>query len=225
MTERLKKESFVQRYLDPASRLGEILFGLIMVLSITLTAGINIADGKEGVRQLLVAAIGCNVAWGIIDGIMYVMNCLAERSGRFRLARLVQGAPNSTTALGLVREAIEADFADVAAVTDRENFYQAIVHHVAHARITKNHINREDVYGGIACFWLVFVSCLPAALPFLIFSQPTLALRVSNFLLIAMLFLVGQKWAEYADTNRLLAGLTMVVIGLALVGVAILLGG
>ena len=29
---------FVPKYLDPASRLGEILFGLIMILTVTLTA-------------------------------------------------------------------------------------------------------------------------------------------------------------------------------------------
>ena len=40
-----------------------------------------------------------------------------------------------------------------------------------------------------------------------------------------MLFVIGQKWAQYARVNRLAAGLAMVVIGLALVGVAILLGG
>ena len=77
-----QKERFVHRHLDPASRMGEILFGLIMVLSITLTAGLNVADGKAGVRQLLIAALGCNLAWGFIDGIMYVMNCMAERSVR-----------------------------------------------------------------------------------------------------------------------------------------------
>jgi hypothetical protein len=55
---------FVPRYLDPASRLGEVLFGLVMVLTITLTAGLTVAEGKEGVRQLLLVAIGCNVAWG-----------------------------------------------------------------------------------------------------------------------------------------------------------------
>jgi hypothetical protein len=54
---------FVPRYLDPASRLGEVLFGLIMVLTMTLTAGLTVAEGTEGVRQLLLAAIGCNVAW------------------------------------------------------------------------------------------------------------------------------------------------------------------
>ena len=33
-------------------------------------------------RQLLAAAIGCNLAWGIIDAVMYVMNCITERSGK-----------------------------------------------------------------------------------------------------------------------------------------------
>ena len=45
---------FVPRYLDPASRLGEILFGLIMVLTVTLTAGLTVDEGRAGVRQLLV---------------------------------------------------------------------------------------------------------------------------------------------------------------------------
>ena len=51
------------------------------------------------------------------------------------------------------------------------------------------------------------------------------ASRIGETLFGLMLFIVGQRWALYANTNRLVAGLAMVVIGLALVGVAILLGG
>ena len=71
-----KMKSFVPKYLDPASRLGEILFGLIIVLTVTLSAGLTADEGRAGVRQLLAAAIGCNLAWGIIDAVMYVMNCI-----------------------------------------------------------------------------------------------------------------------------------------------------
>ncbi len=81
---------------------------------------------------------------------------------------------------------------------------------------------------GEVLFGLIMVlsaTCLPAAVPFLLLSEPTHALRASNFLLIAMLFVVGHMWAQYAHTNRLLAGLVMVAIGLALVGAAVLLGG
>jgi len=49
---------FTERHLDPGSRLAEFLFGLIMVLTVTLAAGFNAAEGRRGVRQLLLAAIG-----------------------------------------------------------------------------------------------------------------------------------------------------------------------
>ena len=97
------KESFTHKYLNPASRLGEVLFGLIMVLTATLTAGLTVAEGKAGVRQLLLAALGCNIAWGIIDAIMYVMNCMTERSGKLRLLQEIQRAPDPSAALHIIR--------------------------------------------------------------------------------------------------------------------------
>jgi hypothetical protein len=39
---------FTERHLDPGSRLGEILFGLIMVLTVTLAAGFSVAEGRRG---------------------------------------------------------------------------------------------------------------------------------------------------------------------------------
>jgi VIT1/CCC1 family predicted Fe2+/Mn2+ transporter len=217
---------FVSRYLDPASRLGEILFGLIMVLTVTLTAGLTVAEGREGVRQLLLAAVGCNVAWGIIDAVMYIMNCITVRSGKLRLVGAVQRAGDEQAALALIQDEIEPELQELLTPAAAEAFNRSILKHIAPVRVTtKTTLTKDDIYGAVACFWLVFVSCLPAALPFLIFSQPHFALRVSNFLLIVLLFLVGQKWAEYAGVNRLAAGFAMVAIGLVLVGVAILLGG
>ena len=220
-----RSESFVHRHLDPASRMGEILFGLIMVLSITLTAGLTVAEGPEGVRQLLIAALGCNLAWGFIDGIMYVMNCMAERSVRSRLIRAIQAAPSEDVALDMIRSELEPELDSLAGPQDRQTFYRATLKHLARGGILKTTLEKSDLYGGLACFWLVFISCLPVVAPFLIFSEPTRALRVSNFILLALLFAVGYKWAAYANANRLLVGLAMVVIGLALVGVAVLLEG
>jgi hypothetical protein len=225
MTAQRKKWSFVQRHLDPASRLGEVLFGLIMVLTVTLTAGLNVHSGKAGVRQLLHAAIGCNLAWGIIDAVMYIMNCLTVRSGKWRLVRAVQNAPDPEGALQAIRQELEPQLAPISGSQEREALYRSISQQLAHMKPRRSQVTREDVYGAIACFLLVVISCLPAGVPFLIFSHPTRALRVSNLLLIGMLFFVGHKWAQYAHTNRLLTGLAMVAIGLVLVGVAILLGG
>jgi|SRR5262245_47958225 len=220
-----KKERFVVRHLDPASRMGEILFGLIMVLSMTLTAGLTVAEGREGVRQLLVAALGCNIAWGIIDGIMYVMNCMAERSLRARIVQAIQSAPDSSAAIEIIRDRIEPELEALAGPEHREGLYRAIFKHLSQGTSPRTTVEKSDLYGGLACFCLVFASCVPAAAPFLIFSNPIRALRVSNFLLIAMLFAVGYKWADYTNASRLGVGLALVTIGLLLVGVAVLLGG
>ena len=98
---------FTERHLDPASRLGEILFGLIMVLTVTLTAGFNVADGKRGVRQLLPAAFGANIAWGIIDAAMYIMNAMVVRRGKIRLVEAVQGISDQARALNLIKDRVE----------------------------------------------------------------------------------------------------------------------
>ncbi len=219
------KKNFVHKYLDPASRLGEVLFGLIMVLTVTLTAELAAAHGRAAARELLLAAVGCNIAWGIIDAIMYVMNCMTMRSGRVRLLRAVQRAQDADAALAKIRDKIEPELELLAAPEDREAIYRFMLKFLRHAKESKISVVREDVYGGLVCFWLVFLSCLPAAVPFLIFSDAMRALRVSNGLLLLMLFVVGLKWAQYVGANRLLTGLVMVAIGLALVGIAVLLGG
>jgi len=217
---------FTERYLDPASRLGEILFGLIMVLTVTLTAGFAVAEGKRGVHQLLVAAVGSNVAWGIIDAAMYLMNSMVVRKGKMRLVEAVQRAPDPEMALVLIQDRVEPELQELLGPEKAEAFSRSVLKHIVGAQIAERRIlTKEDLYGALASFWLVFVSCLPATIPFLIFHEPQVALRVSNFLLIAGLFYVGQKWAAYAGKNRMAVGSAMVAVGLALVGVAILLGG
>src|SRR5213076_2072445 len=67
-----------RRVLEPIDRVSEVLFGLIMVL--TFTGSLSVAEaGREDVRTMLIGALGCNLAWGIIDGIVYLMGCLAEK--------------------------------------------------------------------------------------------------------------------------------------------------
>src|SRR5215470_10171812 len=103
MTTEPRRERFVDKYLDPGSRLGEILFGLIMVLGVTLTAGLTAPEGDEGVRQLLLAAVGCNLAWAIIDAVMYVLNSMTARAEKARLIQAVQSAPHEGAALAFIR--------------------------------------------------------------------------------------------------------------------------
>ena len=74
-------------------------------------------------------------------------------------------------------------------------------------------------------FGLVMVSCIPAAIPFMLIDDARLALRVSNAVLVALLFFTGYWWARYTVGKPWRAGLAFLVIGIALVAAAIALGG
>ena len=108
---------------------------------------------------------------------------------------------------------------------ERAALVRSIHQHLVQPGPARPVLTREDLFGAVACFWLVLVSCFPAALPFFIFDNPITALRVSNGLLLLLLFLVGYKWARHVGTNPWLAGGGLLAIGLILVGIAVLLGG
>jgi VIT1/CCC1 family predicted Fe2+/Mn2+ transporter len=87
----------------------------------------------------------------------------------------------------------------------------------------RTQIEKEDIFGAIASFWLVFIATIPAVIPFFFIADFHRALRVSNGLLVALLFVAGFTWAKYANSNRWAAGLFMMGLGLALVIIAIAL--
>jgi hypothetical protein len=56
--------------LDPLERISEVLFGVIMALTFTCTLGVATADDIQ-VKTMLIGALGCNLAWGVIDAGVY----------------------------------------------------------------------------------------------------------------------------------------------------------
>jgi hypothetical protein len=71
----------------------------------------------------------------------------------------------------------------------------------------------------------VVVTSIPAAIPFLLFDDARLALRVSNGILLSLLFVSGYLWARYTLSRPWLVGVCFLLGGVALVVVAIALGG
>jgi hypothetical protein len=220
------RTSFVNKYLDQGASLGEVLFGLIMTLTFTLGAGLTIQEeGAEGARELLIATVGCNIAWGVIDGIFYVLGQLFERGRRRRVVQLVRGATRDTDAAALVAGELDDVIEKVMTPDERQRLYGRIVAQVRSGEIPPNPITRDDVMGGIASFWLVFFASLPAAIPFLFIDDARLALRVSNAVLLALLFFAGFHWARYTTARPVVTGLVFLVFGAALVAMTIALGG
>ena len=213
-------------YLKPSESLTEIVAGLIMVLTFTLAASVLSGGGQDGARAALLGAIGCNAAWGIIDGVLYMMNSTFDRNRRIRFARAIASAPDEAAALAAIRNELDPHLGSVTGVEDREQLYRSIRNSLAHGQLPqRTGLLRDDVMGAISIFCIALVAALPAVLPLLLIDQPWLALRVSNLLVVGLMFVVGYHWAKYVDANRWLAGLGLLGLGLALVAVAILLGG
>ena len=74
--------------LDPVYRASEVIFGVLMAMS--FIGSISVAsDGREEIRTLLVAALGCNLAWGLVDGVMHLVSTKTQqRRNRALMARL-----------------------------------------------------------------------------------------------------------------------------------------
>ena len=226
MTAARRKKRFVERYLDPSDRLEEVLCGLIMVLDFTLIAGFTAGTGEQAVRHLLIAALGCNVAWGVIDGALYIMGSLTQRRQRRQFLQRLRNATCDSDAFSALSGQLDPLLEPTTSLEDRGRICQVLLPVMAQIRLPETDITKEDLLGSTAIFWIDFTAVFPAAIPFLIIRHdPRFALRVSNALMLALLFATGFMWGRYNRVSPYLTGLFTMLIGLALVGVAIALGG
>ncbi len=211
-----------KRVLEPYDRVSEVLFGLIMVL--TFTGSLSVANtGREDVNVMLIGALGCNIAWGIIDGVLYLMGCLAEKGTGLRALRAVRNTTDPTKA----REIIAASIPSVIAAVMKPDEFEAI-----HRRIAglpeppeRSRIRKGDWLGAVGVFGLVVLSTFPVAIPFLFIEKVAFAMRVSNGIAIVMLFATGYAFGRIIGRNPLRIGLAMVALGALLVLLTIALGG
>ena len=214
------KERRSERLLDPISRVSEILFGLIMVL--TFTSAISAAtDGREEIRTLLFGAIACNLAWGIVDAVMHLMSALTERGNGLLTIRSVQTAGSPEEAYRVITGAVQPVMASILTREDFERVRQGLLG--LRDLPSKPRLTKEDWLGAVGIFLLVFSSTFPVVIPFLVVSDAQAALRLSNLVAIVMMFLCGYKLGRYGGYHPWLAGVSMALLGTVLAGLAIVL--
>jgi hypothetical protein len=210
------------RLLDPIDRNSEILFGLFMVLTFTGTLSVATA-GRDDVKLMLVAAIGCNIAWGFVDGVMYVLRNLVVRAREGTLARAVRAAQRPEDAHHLIATQI-GPMAQALGAPAMERVRKAIVDRPP-PPAGGTRMSLQDLRGALGVFLLVFLSTLPVVLPFVLIADLQLAKRVSAAIAIAMLFLCGYGWGRYGGISPWWSGLVMVVLGVVVEAIVIALGG
>jgi VIT1/CCC1 family predicted Fe2+/Mn2+ transporter len=211
-----------RRVLDPSERSAEVLFGVIMVL--TFTGSLSAAtSGREEVRTMLIGAVGCNLAWGIVDAIMYLMGALSEKGRRAFLLGRVLGDEDANAADRVLADNLPPLVASVMTPEEIDSIRRRLAALPAPPRRAR--LTGEDWKGALGVFLLVFLSTFPIVIPFLVMREAMPALRVSNAIAIVLLYLAGQSAGRYAGFRGWTTGLAMVGIGVVLVAITMALGG
>ncbi|KQY96673.1 VIT1/CCC1 transporter family protein [Brevundimonas sp. Root1423] len=211
-----------RRVLEPIDRVSEVLFGLIMVL--TFTGSLSVVDaGRDDVRAMLIGALGCNLAWAIIDAVLYLMFSGAANNRGLSTFRAVRRATDPMQARRLIAEALPPVLADSLEPTDLESIrirLAALPEPPARLPLTL-----DDLRGAAGVFLLVFLSTFPVTIPFMVMERVEPAMRVSNLIAMGLLFLTGYAFGRITSREPLWTGLSMVLLGGAMVGLTIALGG
>jgi hypothetical protein len=211
-----------KRVLEPVDRVSEVLFGLIMVL--TFTGSLSVAEaGRDDVRTMLIGALGCNLAWGIIDGVLYLMGCLAEKGRGLLAFRAVRKAADPKEAQRLIADALPPVITSILQPAELDTMSRRLKDLPEPPEQARLH--RDDWLGAVGVFLLVFLCTFPVVIPFIFMHNAGPALRVSNAIAIVMLFLTGYAFGRMTGRHPWLVGISMVVLGLILVGLTIALGG
>jgi VIT1/CCC1 family predicted Fe2+/Mn2+ transporter len=206
--------------LDPVERVSEIVFGVLMALSFTGALSVATA-GREEVRTMLLTALGCNLAWGLTDAVMYLLGTAVERSRKVALLRKLIEAKDTGEAHRLIAGALPERLAAGAGSDALEALRQRLLA----APLPRSGLRGDDCVGALEVFGLVVLATFPVVVPFLFLHETGLALRVSNLLAVATLFAGGYILGRYAGSSPWLFGLAMAVIGAVLVAAIIALGG
>lgn len=203
-------------------RISEILFGLVMVLTITCSFSVG-SGGRVEVHQMLIGALGCNIAWGVIDAVLYWLACFHAHGQNIMALRVARDATNPDEAHRVIADVLPTVIASVTTSSDLEAMrrrLQQLPEPPRHPRLTRN-----EWIAGFGVFLLVVGATLPVVLPFLFVHDPMRALRISNGIAIVLLFCTGYVFGYHTGYRPLRSGLIVIGIGCVMVRMTIALGG
>ncbi len=227
------QDGFLGRLLDPIDRLTETIYSILILLTFTLAFRIiHLWDNPgqvvsaEYVNELLVAALGATLAWGVIDGIMHALMELLQRGERHRLLWQIQAAETVHEGIEVIAGELDYILEPIAGDSERQALYLSVFHHLRGGQPQPVRFKREDFTGALGCLVVAIIAVLPSLVPLMVLRDDyALAIRVSNIVSFIMLFYAGYQWGRHTGSSPWKTGLLLVAVGVLMVSIAIPLGG
>lgn len=210
-----------KRLLDPIDRISEVLFGLLM--AVTIVGSLSIAEaGREEVRTVMIGAFGCNLAWGLADAVMFLVRTVTEKTRNHVFAQRLRTA-DTATAHRMIELALPPAVASVVGPAELEAMRSRFAELPIPAR---PRLDGADWLSAFGVFLLVVVATFPVVLPFVIWSDLATAMKMSRYITLAMLFAAGYALGRHAGHRRpAVTGVLMTLVGAALILAIMALGG
>lgn len=206
--------------LDPIDRVCEVVFGVLMALSFTGALSIATA-GHQEVRTMVLTALGCNLAWGLVDSVMYLIRTATERRRKNTLLARLRTTHDASETHRLITDALPPLFAAIVQPAALDALHQGLLT----VREPTVRLGGRDYAAAFGVFALVVLATFPVVIPFIFISKIVLALRVSNVLAIVTLFVGGFALGRHTGGRPWVTGLAMSAIGVVLLAIIIALGG
>ena len=206
--------------LDTVERVSEMCFGLFMALTF-VGAVFATTDSQDG-RTMFYTALGCNLAWGLVDAVMYLVRTITNRGKLLSVARAVRAAPDAAGGARALREGMPAPWARLANDAELEAMRARLG---AMELPPRPQLYGNDLFGALGIFIIVVSTTFPVALPFVLMDDPHHALLVSRILTLAMLFVGGLALGRFAGYGSWRTGFAMTGLGVVLTVAIIALGG
>jgi VIT1/CCC1 family predicted Fe2+/Mn2+ transporter len=179
--------------------------------------------GADQIRELFIGAFGCNVAWGMVDAVMFLVRTLADRGRLLTLVRAVQSSEDAQAGQRIIAESLSRPASELLSKAELEAVRGRVL-----AMTTlpgRPRLQRKDILAALAIFVIVVASTIPVVLPFLLIGDLGIAKHVSRIIALAMLFVGGLALGRYAGHSALRVGFMVAGLGTLLVVAINALGG
>lgn len=218
----ISAEAVREPVLSPVDRISEMLFGLFMAL--TFVGAVSVAEaGRAEIKEMFVAALGCNLAWGLVDAAMSLVRTVTDRGRLLTLLRSVRATPDAEAGRRLIERSLSRAIAGLVSSEQIEAIRGRIIALPSVPERPK--LKSDDLLAALGIFLIVVAATFPVVLPFIWIADVGTAKNVSHAVALAMLFFGGLALGRYAGYGSWRVGFIMVGLGAALVIAINALGG
>lgn len=200
----------------------EVMAGVVMALTVSMS--LYVTERDMPARTVVLAVMGCNLAWGIFDGLLYLVARRAADARRTRVLDRLTGTESLEELERRVRALVDPSMEGIVPFLDMEKLREALARREENGNDDGGGSLGQDLLASLLIAVVEIASAVPVILP-LIFLEPPLRGIVSGAVAIALLGATGVQVARWSGQSVWLLGVITPLVGAALVALCLIFGG